>query len=89
MKGRVKRLESDLRTMPLGPEGGHGALGKWLLRSTTLLARPHAIYNHLVIFNKLGEVIQISDVYRHDVPSMNIEALCAAPPEAPSLQGAP
>ena len=54
-----------------GPEGERDALGKWLLSSTTLLARPHVIYNHLVIFNKLDEVMQIPVKYRHAVPSIN------------------
>ena len=71
MMERVKWLTCDFKIMFLGPEGKRDALGKWLLSSTNLLARPHVIYNHLRIFNLLDEVMQIPANDRHAVPSID------------------
>jgi hypothetical protein len=68
---RVKWLQSDLKIMLLGPGEERDALGRWLLRSTALLARPHVIYNHLAIFNKLDEVMRIPEEHWRAVPSLH------------------
>ena len=64
-------MQSDFKIILLGPEKERDALGRWLLRSTALLAHPHVIYNHLVIFNKLDEVMRIPEEHRHAVPSLD------------------
>ena len=71
IEGRAKWLQSDFKIILFGPEEEREALGRWLLRSTALLARPHVIYNHLVIFNKLDEVMRIPEEHRRAVPSLD------------------
>jgi hypothetical protein len=77
MEERIEWLRSDFKIMLLGPDGEHDALGKWLLSTNALLARPHVIFNHLAVFSKLDEVLGVPDEHRQVVP-FTFDAIRAA-----------